>query len=83
MAFVISLLSTIVPTAQLGLSIGLRTTANRFSSFTIPIFAGAVIDVAGLAAGFYATAVVIAGGAVFAGLLAARTPAIKQAFASK
>ena len=40
MAFAISLLSTVVSTEQLGLSIGLRITANRFSSFTIPIFAG-------------------------------------------
>lgn len=83
MAFILSLLSSIVPTGQLGLSIGLRTTANRFSSFTIPIFAGAVINAIGLAAGFYATAMVIAAGAVLAGILAARAPSIKEAFAAK
>jgi MFS family permease len=80
MAFAISLLSTVVSTDQLGLSIGLRITANRFSSFTIPIFAGAVIDAFGIAAGFYATAIVIGVGLLCAALFVMRTPSIKRAF---
>ena len=80
MAFAISLLSTVVSTEQLGLSIGLRITANRFSSFTIPIFAGAVIDAFGLAAGFYATAIIIGTGLACAALFMMRTPSIKQAY---
>jgi MFS family permease len=80
MAFVISLLSTVVSTEQLGLSIGLRITANRFSSFTIPIFAGAVIDVFGLAAGFYVTAAAIGAGLACAALFMMRTPSIKLAY---
>ena len=80
MAFAISLLSTVVSTEQLGLSIGLRITANRFSSFTIPIFAGAVIDAFGLAAGFYATAITIGTGLACAALFMMRTPSIKQAY---
>lgn len=83
MAFVISLLSTVVSTDQLGLSIGLRITANRFSSFTIPIFAGAVIDLFGLAAGFYATAVVIGIGLLCAAMFMMRTPSVKRAFDGK
>ena len=80
MAFAISLLSTVVSTEQLGLSIGLRITANRFSSFTIPIFAGAVIDAFGLAAGFYATPIIIGAGLLCAALFMMRTPSIKQAY---
>ncbi|MDC0033532.1 MFS transporter [Alphaproteobacteria bacterium] len=83
MAFAISLLSTVVPTEQLGLSIGLRITANRFSSFAIPIFAGAVIDGFGIAAGFYATAIVIGTGLLFATLFMMRTPSIKTAYGEK
>ena len=83
MAFVISLLSTVVSTEQLGLSIGLRITANRFSSFTIPIFAGAVIDVFGLAAGFYATAAAVGAGLLCATLYMMRTPSIKRAYDGK
>ena len=82
MAFVLSLLSTVVPTGQLGLSIGLRTTANRFSSFAIPIFAGAVIQFAGLAAGFYVTAAAIVACAALAAVFALRNPSIKRAFAA-
>ncbi len=83
MAFAISLLSTVVSTEQLGLSIGLRITANRFSSFTIPIFAGAVIDAFGLAAGFYATAIIIGAGLPCVALFMMCTPSIKQAFGGK
>jgi hypothetical protein len=83
MAFVISLLSTVVSTEQLGLSIGLRITANRFSSFTIPIFAGAVIDAFGLAAGFYATAAAVGAGLLCATLYMMRTPSIKRAYDGK
>jgi MFS family permease len=80
MALAISLLSSVISVEQLGLSVGLRITANRFSSFSIPIFAGAVIDIAGLAAGFYVTASLIAAGSVCTALFALRTPAIKQAY---
>lgn len=80
MAFTISLLSTVVSTEQLGLSIGLRITANRFSSFSIPIVAGAVIDAFGIAAGFYAIAMTIGAGLLGAALFVTRKPAVKQAF---
>lgn len=83
MAFAISLLSTVVSAEQLGLSIGLRITANRFSSFTIPIFAGAVIDAFGLAAGFYVTAIAIGTGLACAALFMMRMPSIKQAYGGK
>ena len=80
MAFVISLLSTVVSTEHLGLSIGLRITANRFSSFTIPIISGAVIETFGLAAGFYVTAVIIGTGLLGTMVFMMRTPSVKQAF---
>ncbi len=83
MAFAISLLSTVVSTEQLGMSIGLRITANRFSSFIIPICAGAVIDAFGLAAGFYATAITIGIGLLCATLFVMRTPSIKLAYGGK
>ena len=68
---------------QPGLSIGLRTTASRFSSFTIPIISDAVIQLAGLAAGFYATAAVVIFCAALATLFALHNPSIKQAFATE
>lgn len=83
MAFAISLLSTVVATEQLGLSIGLRITANRFSSFTIPIFAGAVINAFGVAAGFYATALAVGIGLLCAVLFMVRRPSIKRAYGGK
>ena len=82
MAFVLSLLARAVPPPQMGLSIGLRTTANRFSSFAIPVLAGIIIEIAGLAAGFYAIAGLIACGVGITAVAAARTPSIRQAFAT-
>ncbi|MBT5050344.1 MAG: MFS transporter [Rhodospirillaceae bacterium] len=80
MALAISLLSSVISVDQLGLSVGLRITANRFSSFSIPILAGAIIDVAGLAMGFYVTATLIAAGSVCTALYAWCTPSIKHAY---
>lgn len=81
MAFVLSLLARAAPPPQMGLSIGLRTTANRFSSFAIPVLAGLIIEVAGLAAGFYAIAGLIACGVTVTAVIAARTPSIRVALA--
>lgn len=83
MALAISLLATVISTEQLGLSVGLRITANRFSSFTIPILAGAVIDVAGLAAGFHIIACLVAAGSVGTAVFILRTPSIKQLYGPK
>lgn len=83
MALALSLLATVISVDQLGLSVGLRITANRFSSFSIPILAGAVIDAVGLAAGFHIIAALVAAGAVAAALFILRTPSIKQAYGRK
>lgn len=83
MALAISLLATVISTDQLGLSVGLRITANRFSSFSIPILAGATIDIAGLAAGFHLIASLVAAGAVAAAIFVLRTPSIKQLYGRK
>ncbi len=80
MALALSLLSTVVSTEQLGLSVGLRITANRFSSFCIPILAGGIIEIVGLAAGFYATAFFAGFGALAAAIYVMRMPSVKQAY---
>lgn len=61
--------------AGLGRSIGLRTTANRFSSLMIPILMGLLVDILGLAAGFMLTAGLVIGGVLLAGNLARRAAA--------
>ena len=83
MAFVLSLLGRAVPPAQMGLSIGLRTTANRFSSFAIPILAGIIIEATSLAVGFYVIAGMVICGVVVTAIVAARTPSIGETFAEK
>ncbi len=81
MAFVLSLLGRAVPPAQMGLSIGLRTTANRFSSFAIPILAGIVIEATSLATGFYVIAGMVTCGVIVTAIVVARTPSIGKTFA--
>lgn len=80
MAFVLSLLARAVPPAQMGLSIGLRTTANRFSSFAIPILAGIVIEATSLAAGFYVIAAIVIAGVAAMAIFVRRTPSIGDTF---
>lgn len=75
MAFVLTLLPRVVPTTELGKSIGLRTTANRFSSLMMPVLMGGLIDLFGLGAGFVAAAALAVGGALLASGLARRVVA--------
>ncbi len=72
MAFVLALQSRAVPTQGLGKAIGLRTTANRFSSLTIPIVMGALVDLLGLGMGFVITAALVIAGALLASGMAGR-----------
>ncbi len=80
MAFVLSLLGRAVPPGQMGLSIGLRTTANRFSSFAIPVIAGIVIEATSLAVGFYVIAALVVTGVSAMAVFIWRTPAIGETF---
>lgn len=85
MAYVLSLLSRSVPTSQFGLSVGLRTTANRFSATIVPPIAGFVIDLADkdYGAGFIFIAVLFVIGAVITAILAGRSDNIKDTFTKK
>jgi len=82
MAYVLSLLSRSVPTEQFGLSVGLRTTANRFSASVVPVIAGLVIDLAGgdIGTGFYVVALMFVGGAAITAIMSGRSKNIRDTF---
>ncbi len=82
MAFILMLLSRSVPVEQFGLSVGLRTTGNRFGATVVPPIAGFVIDLAGgdVGAGFYAMSILFSLGAIGITILALRSRSIQDAF---
>jgi MFS family permease len=82
MAFILSLLSRSVPVSQFGLSVGLRTTGNRFGATIVPPIAGFAIDLAGgeIGAGFYMTSIMFALGAGGIAILALRSKTIRDSF---
>ncbi len=53
-AQIIAILARVVPAGQLGITIGLRITVNRFSSLTIPVMMGAVVHGFDIATAFFA-----------------------------
>lgn len=57
----ITLLSQSAGTGKQGKAVGLRATANRMSSSTIPVLMGLVIEVVGLEAGFYVFGAILLG----------------------
>lgn len=71
MALIYSEMSRSAPIDKLGASIGLRATANRGSSLTIPVLMGAIVQLHGLHAGFYGIAALVIAGAL-GGLLILR-----------
>ncbi|MHA1108272.1 MAG: MFS transporter, partial [Alphaproteobacteria bacterium] len=73
-AQIISLLSRIVPVSQLGMSIGLRTTANRMSSLFIPVLMGAIVEGWDLATSFYVVGALLAVIVALVALLVALFP---------
>jgi hypothetical protein len=48
----LSVLSSTIPREQQGLSVGLRSTANRLAGVVVPIGLGVVIEFMGIAQGF-------------------------------
>jgi MFS family permease len=82
MAFILMLLSRSVPVEQFGLSVGLRTTGNRFGATIVPPIAGFVIDLAGgdIGTGFYVMSLLFSLGAIGITILALRSPSIRDAF---
>ena len=80
MAYILSLLSRSVPTEQFGLSVGLRTTANRFSATIVPVIAGFVIDMAGgnIGTGFLFVSLLFIVGATMTALLSAKSKNIRK-----
>ncbi|MDC0033533.1 MFS transporter [Alphaproteobacteria bacterium] len=82
MAFVLTLLSRSVPISQFGLSVGLRTTGNRFGATVLPPIAGFAIDMAGgdVGAGFYITSIMFTLGAVGMAILALSSKTIQKSF---
>ena len=83
MAFVLTLLSRSVPVSQFGLSVGLRTTGNRFGATILPPITGFAIDLAGghIGAGFYMTSIMFVLGAACIAILALRSKTIRDSFA--
>jgi NNP family nitrate/nitrite transporter-like MFS transporter len=71
MALIYAEMSRSAPVDKLGASIGLRATANRASSLSIPVLMGAIVELHGLRAGFYGVAALIIVGAL-GGLLLLR-----------
>jgi MFS family permease len=59
-AQIIAILARVVPADQLGLTVGLRITVNRFSSLTIPVMMGAMVHGFDLATAFFAVGAVLA-----------------------
>lgn len=82
MAFILMLLSRSVPVEQFGLSVGLRTTGNRFGATVVPPIAGLVIDLAdgNVGAGFYVMSLLFSLGAIGITILALRSPSVRDAF---
>lgn len=82
MAFILMLLSRSVPVEQFGLSVGLRTTGNRFGATVVPPIAGFVIDLAGgdIGTGFYVMSLLFSLGAIGITILALRSRSIRDAF---
>ncbi len=55
-------LARAVDSDRQGMSVGIRTTVNRAAGLVVPVAVGAVVDLAGIEAGFYIFAVCILGG---------------------
>jgi len=51
-----------------GTSVGLRNTANRLTGFIIPLLMGVLIDLVGLANGFYAIGIIVVGLLILTGI---------------
>ncbi|MBK17443.1 MAG: hypothetical protein CMM52_01210 [Rhodospirillaceae bacterium] len=85
MAYILMLLSRSVPVSQFGLSVGLRTTGNRFGATVVPPIAGIAIDMAGgnLGAGFYVMSILFIFGAAGLAYLAIRSDNIRKTFTEK
>lgn len=75
----ISILSKAAGSKVQGTSVGLRNTANRFSGFVVPLFMGVLIDLVGLANGFYAIGIVVVTLLIITSIWLARTPDITNA----
>lgn len=82
MSFILSLLSRSVPVSRFGLSVGLRTTGNRFGATVLPPIAGLAIDLAGgrVGAGFATTSILFTLGATGMAILALRSKMIRESF---
>ena len=59
-AQIIAILARVVPAGRLGITVGLRITANRFSSLTIPVMMGAVVHGFDIATAFFAVGAFLA-----------------------
>ena len=55
----LSVLSNAIPREQQGLSVGLRSTANRLAGVVVPIGLGVVIELLGISHGFLVIGIVL------------------------
>ncbi|MBA2690411.1 MAG: MFS transporter [Burkholderiales bacterium] len=79
----LSILSDAISTRDQGISVGLRTTANRLASIVLPVAMGLVIEVTGIEYGFYAIGLALLAAVGLAAWLLHRSAALPSGERSK
>lgn len=74
----LSILSDATSARDQGISVGLRTTANRLASIVVPVVMGFVIEVTGIEYGFYVIGVALLGTLGIAAWAVGRSQAFKR-----
>ncbi len=75
----LSILSDASHEREQGMSVGLRTTANRLASIVIPVLMGFVIEIAGITTGFFVIGTALLGVLAAAAWVVHRSPAFARA----
>lgn len=75
----LSILSDASHERDQGMSVGLRTTANRLASIVIPVLMGFVVEIAGITYGFFVIGAVLLGVLAAAAWVVYRSPAFARA----
>lgn len=74
----ISVMAEATNEREQGVSVGLRTTANRFASTVVPVLMGLIVEIVGMALGFLVVGAVLLGALGAAAWLAWRSPAFAR-----
>jgi DHA1 family inner membrane transport protein len=75
----LSALSDASGTRDQGISVGLRTTANRLASIVIPLLMGFIIEIVGIQQGFFVTGAILLGSLAVTAWVVHRSPAFANA----